>query len=319
MTTSTTNRRNEIRAQIKPFSRVATYQTSWAGPQTFREIYDNLAHYASNVMKSKGIHRTNYLPDCIQHGFMSLWLELAEDNDFLANKDRRQAAFFILARCKISSLRYYDDKYDSLEELISYDWQNTWDEYTITGLTNPTASWHSIERWATWATELDIRIDVERIIGKLAEKYADSLEDLIALYAVTTQATYKETASLAGVSVTTWCRKYIYPMLQEVQYEFAEAFLVEHDYTLPERKEIAQGGKYKSPYPEWREQYNAGDTAPADALLEQYSHTVCVAGAIRAQMEGKTYKQAAIDLGKNPKTFPKYMKRAARMLAAVYA
>ena len=87
--------RNKIRESIQPFPRVATYSTSWAGPQTFREIYDNLAHYASNIMKTKGIHRTNYLPDCIQHGFMALWLELVEDNDFLANKDRRQAVFFI--------------------------------------------------------------------------------------------------------------------------------------------------------------------------------------------------------------------------------
>ena len=316
---SETTSRSKIRESIQPFPRVATYPTSWAGPQTFREIYDNLAHYASNIMKTKGIHRTNYLPDCIQHGFMALWLELVEDNDFLANKDRRQAVFFILARCKISSLRYYDDKYDSLEELISYDWHNTWDEHTIIGLTNPTSSWKSIERWATWATELDIRIDVERIIHKLVEKYADSFEDLIALYAVTTQATYKYTASLAGVPETTWSRKYITPMLLEVQYEFAEVCLVKHDYTMPERKEIVHGGQYKSPYTEWREQYNAGDTAPAEALLAAYSHTVCVSGAIRAQIEGKTYKQAAIELDKKPTTFSKYMKRAARMLAAAYA
>lgn len=62
-----------------------------------------------------------------------------------------------------------------------------------------------------------------------------------------------------------------------------------------------------------------GRTAPADELLTRYSHTVCVAGAIRAQLDGKSYQQAALDLGKNPKTFPRYMKRAARMLAAAYA
>lgn len=308
-----------VHSEIRPFPHTATYQTSWTGQQTFREIYDNLAHYASNVMKSKGIHRTNYLPDALQHGFMALWLELVEDPNFLANRDRRQAVFFVLARCKISSLRYYDEKYDSLEELMSYDWRSNWDEHTITGLTSPTEWMHSAEHWAPWATALDIRLDVEQIICKLAEKYADSFEDLVALYAVTTQATYRETALLAGVPETTWHRKYITPMLQEVQYEFAEAFLIEHDYTLPERKEIVNGGQYKSPYTEWREQYNAGDTEPAEALLEQYSHTVCIAGAIRAQIAGKTYKQAAIDLGRNPKSFPKHMKRAARMLAAAYA
>jgi hypothetical protein len=48
-------------------------------------------------------------------------------------------------------------------------------------------------------------------------------------------------------------------------------------------------------------------------------HTVCIAGAIRTQIDGKTYRQAALDIGRNPNTFPKYMKRAVRMLSAAYA
>ncbi|MEQ8677128.1 MAG: hypothetical protein RLP44_08565 [Aggregatilineales bacterium] len=32
--------RSKIRQSIKPFPRVATSQTSWAGPQTFEQIYD---------------------------------------------------------------------------------------------------------------------------------------------------------------------------------------------------------------------------------------------------------------------------------------
>jgi hypothetical protein len=73
--------------------------------------------------------------------------------------------------------------------------------------------------------------------------------------------------------------------------------------------ERPNNGQFTSPYQEWREQYQQGHTAPADALLEQYRHTICIAGAIRAQIDGKTYRQAAIDIGRNPRTFPKYMKR----------
>jgi hypothetical protein len=62
-----------------------------------------------------------------------------------------------------------------------------------------------------------------------------------------------------------------------------------------------------------------GDTEPTEAVLGQYRHTVCIAGAIRAQLEGKTYRQAALDIGRNPNTFSKDMKRAARMLSAAYA
>ncbi len=200
----TSDVRSHIRGQIRPFPRIATYPTSWAGALTFEQIYDDLARYVTNVMKGKGIHRTNYLPDCIQHGFMALWLELVENRDFLAHKTRQQAVFFILARCKISTLRYYDDKYDSLEELMSYDWRSNWDEHTITGFSAPSAWWNSVEQWATWAAEIDIRIDVEQIMRKLAEKYADSFKHLVALYAVTTQVTRQDAAALAGVTPWNW-------------------------------------------------------------------------------------------------------------------
>jgi hypothetical protein len=94
--------RSHIRSQIHPFPRIATYPTSWAEqPQTFEQIYDNLAHYVANVMKGKGIHRTNYLPDCIQHGFMALWLELSENQDFLTDKTRQQAVFFVTLWLKL--------------------------------------------------------------------------------------------------------------------------------------------------------------------------------------------------------------------------
>lgn len=209
---------SHIHSQIRPFPHIATYPTSWTEqPQTFEQIYGDLAHYATNVMKGKGIHRTNYLPDCIQHGFMALWLELSENKDFLAQKTRQQAVFFTLARCKISTLRYYDDKYDSLEALMSYDWRSSWDEHTITGFSAPSGWWNSMEQWATWATDIDIRIDVEQIMQKLAEKYADSFRHLVALYAVTTQVTRKDAAALAGVTPWNWHKTYEEPMLQEVQ------------------------------------------------------------------------------------------------------
>jgi hypothetical protein len=272
-------------------------------------------------MKGKGIHRTNYLPDCIQHGFMALWLELTENKDFLADKTRQQAVFFILARCKISTLRYYDDKYDSLETLMSYDWRSSWDEHTITGFSAPSGWWNSVEQWATWAIDIDIRIDVEQIMRKLAEKYADSFKHLVALYAVTTQVTCKDAAALAGVTPWNWRKTYEEPMLQEVRYEFARVFLEDHSHALPEQKpaENRNNGHFTSPYQNWREQYQQGHTEPAEALLDQYQHAVCIAGAIRAQIDGKTYRQAALDIGRNPRTFPKYMKCAARMLSAAYA
>jgi len=208
--------------------------------------------------------------------------------------------------------------YDSLDALISSDWHNTADEHVIDGMQRQQG-----ERWAGWATQVDMRADIERIMHKLAAKYEHSFKHLIALYHLTTQVSRTEAAKIVGVDPLRWYRGYALPVLQDLRYEFAEAFLEGHDYEpagpvkLPEERQ--NGGRFSSPYACWREQYKQGNTAPADELLEQYQDTVCVAGAIRAQLSGKTYRQAALEIGRNPKTFPKYMKRAARMLAAAYA
>ena len=157
---------SEFSSQIKPYPRTAVYPTSWAGGMTFQQIYDDLAHYASNVMKHFGI-LPHEIPDCLQIGFMVLWETLSAQRDFLAQKTRRQAVFFVLARCKISSMRCGENRYDSLDALISDDWHNTSDEHAITGLEADRD-----ERWAAWATDVDIRIDVEQNMRKLAAKYA---------------------------------------------------------------------------------------------------------------------------------------------------
>lgn len=82
--------------------------------------------------------------------------------------------------------------------------------------------------------EQDIRIDVERMMQKLAEKYADAFEHLMALYAVTTDVSFTYTAPVVGVHLSTWRRNYLQSMQQEVQYEFALVFLEKHDYQMPE-------------------------------------------------------------------------------------
>ena len=268
-------------------------------------------------MKNFGI-RPYELPDCLQIGFMVLWETLSAQPHFLAQKTRRLAVFFVLARCKISSMRYGESRYDSLDALTTDDWHSTSDEHAITGLEADRD-----ERWAAWATDVDTRIDIERIMRKLANKYADSLKHLVALYHVTTQVSRVDAARIVRSEPWRWHQRYVIPVLQDVQYQFAEVFLEQHRY-LPSEPftppaECLQTRHFMSPYREWREQYQRRNPAPADVLLNKYRHTVCVAGAIRTQLEGKSYRQAALDIGRNPKTFPRYMKRAARMLAAAYA
>jgi len=303
---------------IKPYPRVAVYPTSWAGELTFHQIYDDLVHYASNVMKRNGF-RPHEIPECLQNGFMVLWETLAAQRDFLKEKTRRQAVFFVLARCKISSMRYQEGMYDSLDALTSDDWHNTADEHVIDGMQHQRG-----ERWAGWATEIDMRIDIERVMHKLATKYADSLRHLAALYHITTQVSRKDAASIAGMTTVNWYQTYVLPMVAEVRYEFAQAFLETHSYPVP--KPIIEypdksrcTGRFVSPYHAWRDQYRAGNTASAEALLDQYCHTPCLSLALQAQLDGKSYRIAAADVDHSANTFKKHMKRAARLLHEAYA
>ena len=303
---------------IKPYPRVAVYPTGWAGEMTFQQIYDNLAHYVSNVMKNFGVLPYE-LPDCLQIGFMALWETLIQQRDFLAEKTRKQTVFFVLARCKISSMRCGEYRYDSLDALISSDWHNTAEEHIIDGLQHLRG-----ERWAGWATEIDMHVDIEQIICKLAEKYANSFKHLVALYYVTTQVSRVDAASIAGVTPWNWYKSYVLPVLAEVRYEFAQVFLETHSYALPEPlveqpNKNRCTGQFTSPYREWRETHKQGYTAPADALLEQYSHTPCLVQALQAQIDGKTYQQAAKHYGRKFNSFKKHMKRAAKLLKAAYA
>lgn len=308
--------RSIIRSQITPYVQVQTYPTSWAGRQTGPQLYDDLVEYATNVMKRNGLQSHEW-PECLQIGFTALLETLKSQHDFLADKTRQQAVFFILARCKSSSLRVYDRRHESLEAYISTDWRSSADEHVITGCEHDRD-----ELWAAWATDVDTRIDIERIMHTLAVKYIDSFRHLIALYYITTQISRKDAAALAGLTPWNWMQNYVEPVLAEVRYEFAQVFLEQHDYPQSESKPLADrpcDGRFTTPYGAGREQYRQGRVGPAKLLLERYRHTPCIVHALQAHIDGKTYAQAAVATGRNPKSFRRHMKRAAQLLAAAYA
>src|SRR5688500_2570687 len=98
-----TEYRSIIRHQITPYAQAQAYPTGWAGSQTSAQLYDDLVEYAAIVMKRNGL-QSDERPECLQIGFTALLETLKSQHEFLADKTRQQAVFFILARCKISSL-----------------------------------------------------------------------------------------------------------------------------------------------------------------------------------------------------------------------
>jgi len=59
-------------------------------------------------------------------------------------------------------------------------------------------------------------------------------------------------------------------------------------------------------------------TEPAEALLDQYRHTLCLRFALQAQIEDKSYRRAAADIGHGVNTFKKHMKRSAFTELSLY-
>lgn len=86
------------------------------------------------------------------------------------------------------------------------------------------------ERWASWATEIDMRIDIERIMAKLANKYMPSLKHMVALYYLTTQVGKEAAASIVTSDIWRWFQKYGIPVQKDVCDEFAEVFLEQNSY-----------------------------------------------------------------------------------------
>lgn len=297
---------------IRPFPKTATYVTSWSHPLTFEQLYDDLAHYATCVMTSYGI-LPHQLPECLQIGMMALWEQLCLDHTFLQPKTRRQAVFFILARCKISTLRYHENQYDRLALLVDADWRGNGEEFAILGLEA-----NRDERWAAWATHIDLRTDIERILGQFAAKYDHSLPHLVALYALTTQVSYRDAASILGLSRPfRWIRTVVEPLRIELQLAFTEVL---------EQRVIERINETATPSPRpdaplraWRDEYRAGNHAPALYLLHKHEKNAWLVQALRDQLDGsRSYTEIARDKGRTYDAVCHYMKRAARLLSAAY-
>jgi hypothetical protein len=296
-------------SMIRPFPTTAAYATSWSLPLTFEQLYDDLAHYATCVMTGYGI-LPHQLPDCIQIGMMALWEQLCIDRTFLQTKTRRQAVFFIMARCKISTLRYHENQCERLEPLVEADWHGNGEEFAILGLEA-----NRDERWAAWATHTDI----ESILGQFAAKYEHSLPHLVSLYALTTDVTCRDAASILGLSRPfRSIRTVVEPLRIELQLAFAE--MLEQHVVEHMKQAVAPSPRLDAPPRAWRDEYHAGNQSPAQYLLHKHRGNAWLVQALHDQLDGsRSYTYIARDTERPYDVVCYYMKRAARLLSAAYA
>jgi len=178
--------RNKIRAQIKPFAHVNTYPTGWGGDLTFEQIAEQVGPLMAKKITRFGLFGQD-IPDSVQIGLMKLWLKLVDEPDLLAHDDLIRTTWRAIGVCGCTTIVDKQKRYDFFVDITANTGVDT-DEYGVHGDDTRAQIWDAKERWAGFATRTDIQIDIERAINAIADRYADDITGLIALYILTTTA-----------------------------------------------------------------------------------------------------------------------------------
>jgi hypothetical protein len=280
---------SSIRSKIRPFRHFATYDTGWAKDQTFDDIYAVLAPYAVKLFRKYKAF-DNEIPDALQRGFMHFWERLSAEPDMLTTMSKTNAVSIILNRGGINIERRRKMRCDRLEDFSTDSLD--YDDYTLTGLEHDRS-----ERWAAWATAADYRIDIERIMTRLAIKYQNMPRFLFALYAVTTEVTIGNAASMLGMERDHFAETCVKPIREEVQREFSAIY---------------------EPPKAWIEKYRAGYVAPAKRVLARHQHNLNYTAAIHSLLDEQQPDDAARRFNVHPKTLRFYRTQARKDLASAY-
>ena len=234
----------DIRSTIRPFPRVATYPTGWAGQRNFEQIYDDLIPSFNRLLRYYRNHELD-IPDLIAHAFMRLWMDISADTSMLATVDKGGALKLLLNRTNPQLYRKFYRREMYLEDIATRSGDP--DDFIIDGYDHSHIIGH-----ATYAEAIELRVDIEKVITEMAEKYMDSLPHLAALYYITTEVGTDDAAAIAGRSGTKkcwWLTSVVKPMREE----------------LCEKLEL-----FKPRQETWRDRHLAGVEAPLLRLVARY-------------------------------------------------
>lgn len=236
--------RTDLRTQIRPFPNVSTYLTGWAGQLTFEQIYDDLIPSFNRLLR---YYRNAELdiPDLIAHAFMRLWTDISANTNLLSTVDKGGALKLLLNRTNPQLYRKIYRREIYLEDIATHSGDP--DEFIIDGYA------HShIIGYATYAEAIELRIDIEKVITEIAEKYMDSLPHLAALYYITTEVGPDDAAAIAGRSGTKKCW-WLTSVVKPLRAELCEKL-----------------GLFKPRQETWRNQHLAGVEEPLLRLVARY-------------------------------------------------
>jgi hypothetical protein len=286
--------RSNIRAKIRPFPRVATYPTGWAGQRTFEQIYDDLIPSFNRLLRYYRNHELD-IPDLIAHAFMRLWMDISADTSMLAAVDKGGALKLLLNRTNPQLYRKFYRREMYLEDIATRSGDT--DDFIIDGFDH----FHIIGH-ATYAEAIELRIDIEKVITEMAEKYMDSLPHLAALYYITTEVGPDDAAAIAGRSGTKkcwWLTSIVKPMREE----------------LCEKLEL-----FKPRQETWRDRHLAGVEAPLLRLVAHYEAegNLRMAATVQSMAAYESCKTLVERLGLSKYTIHMLRRNAHKELNKVY-
>ena len=240
----TSDFQSHISNQIKPFPHTTIYMTGWGGLRTFEQIYEDLIPSFNRLLRYYRNHEFD-IPDLIAHAFMRLWMDISVNRSMLALVDKGGALKLLLNRTNPQLYRKFYRREIYLGDMAMLSGDP--DDFIIDGYDHS----HIIS-YATYAEAIDLRIDIEKAITEMAEKYMDSLPHLVALYYITTEVAPDDAAAIAGRSGTKkcwWLTSVVKPMREE----------------LCKKLEL-----FKSRKGTWLNRYLAGVEAPLLHLVARY-------------------------------------------------
>jgi hypothetical protein len=286
--------RSSIRAKIRPFPRVATYATGWAGQRTFEQIYDDLIPSFNRLLRYYRNHELD-IPDLIAHAFMRLWMDISADSSMLAAVDKGGALKLLLNRTNPQLYRKFYRREMYLEDIATRSGDP--DDFIIDGYDHSHIIGH-----ATYAEAIELRIDIEKVITDMAEKYMDSLPHLAALYYITTEVGPDDAAAIAGRSGTKkcwWLTSVVKPMREE----------------LCEKLEL-----FKPRQETWRDRHLAGVEAPLLRLVARYEAegNLRMAATVRSMAAYESCKTLVEQLGLSKYTIHMLRRNAHKELNKIY-
>lgn len=203
--------RDRIRNRIKPYAEDRRFPTGWNGEMTFAEIQEAISPNVERLMHYYR-YTTADIPDMLAHGLMRLWEGLYEDPHLLEELDHGGAVKYVLYRSGNSRYRKFNREIYA-EELSPES--GLPDELGIDGYGK---GYH--EGHAHFTKAVDLRLDIERAVQTVAERHADSLPHLAALYYLTTSVHRDDAAAIAGrggTKTSWWLTSVVKPIREELR------------------------------------------------------------------------------------------------------